>query len=92
METYEGRDCAKCGVYNPAGRDICWRCDEPLPIPKSKKKKRRLSSQHWLYIMMAVFVVVSLVQLCGAPRNTEALPEMISPSVLLSYLRLGLGM
>ena len=91
MERSEGQDCPKCGVYNPAGREKCWRCNEILPLPQPKKKKRRLTSQHWLYIMMAVFVIISLVQLCGVPNVTESPSSMISPPSLFSSILLGLG-
>ena len=91
MEGTEGQDCPNCGVYNPAGRTKCWRCNEVLPVPKPKKKKRRLTSQHWLYIAMGLFVIVSLVQLCGVPKMGGGTSPMISPSILLSSIRVGLG-
>ena len=92
MERSEGQDCPNCGVYNPAGREKCWRCNDVLPLPKPKKKKKRLSSQQWLYIMMAVFIVVSLVQLCGLPNTgVESTTPIISLSMLFSLVRGGLG-
>jgi hypothetical protein len=32
-------DCPNCGVYNPEGRDVCWRCDQELPKPVEPKKR-----------------------------------------------------
>ncbi|MGA0381487.1 MAG: DUF2007 domain-containing protein [Arenicellales bacterium] len=28
----EEKPCAGCGEPNPTTFDICWRCDEPLPV------------------------------------------------------------
>ena len=65
----EGMDCPYCGVYNPAGRTVCWRCNRELPKPKEKKKKKPLlGGQSWLYILMAALLLFSLLQLCGLPK------------------------
>ena len=64
----EGIDCPNCGVYNPAGRVICWRCDRELPKPVEKKRKKPFwSGQSWMYILMAAMILFSLLQLCGSP-------------------------
>jgi len=60
-------DCPNCHVYNPEDRTVCWRCDKPLPKPVVKKK-RQISSQQWLYIMVAIMIIMMLVNLCGIPR------------------------
>lgn len=59
-------DCPNCGVYNPEERTICWRCDKPLP-KKVEQKKRQLTSQHWLYIIIAVSAILMLANMCGLP-------------------------
>jgi len=91
MERSEGQDCPNCGVYNPAGRTKCWRCGEELPLPKPKKKKKTLTPQHWLYIAMALFIIISIAQLCGVPKITEGTTPAIHPSLLFSAMRVGLG-
>jgi len=59
-------DCPKCGTYNPEDRTTCWRCDAELPKPKPVKKKNpQKSAQMWLYVIVAVFVVITLLQTCG---------------------------
>ena len=64
----EGMDCPNCGVYNPAGRAVCWRCDRELPKPKEQKRRKPFwSGQSWVYILMAVLILFSLLQLCGLP-------------------------
>lgn len=60
-------DCPNCKVYNPEERTVCWRCDRPLPKPVVKKK-RQLSSQQWLYIIVAVMIILMLANMCGLPR------------------------
>jgi len=68
----EGVDCPNCGVYNPAGRIVCWRCDRELPKPKEKKKKKSFwSGRSWLYVLMAVLLGFSLLQLCALPMSPE---------------------
>lgn len=64
----EGMDCPSCGVYNPAGRIVCWRCNRELPKPKEKKKQKPFwKGQSWLYVLMAVLIAFSLLQLCSLP-------------------------
>lgn len=60
-------DCPYCHTYNPDERTVCWRCDKPLPKPVVKKKKQ-VSSQQWLYILIAVMVILMLVNMCGLPN------------------------
>lgn len=60
-------DCPNCHTYNPDERTVCWRCDKPLPKPEVKKRKG-VSSQQWLYILIAVMVVLMLVNMCGLPK------------------------
>lgn len=60
-------DCPNCHTYNPDERTVCWRCDKPLPKPKVEKKKKQISSQQWLYILIAVMVILMLVNMCGLP-------------------------
>jgi len=59
-------DCPKCGTYNPEDRTTCWRCDAELPKPKPvKKKDPQKNAQMWLYVIVAVFLVITLLQTCG---------------------------
>ena len=68
----EGVDCPECGVYNPAGRTVCWRCDRELPRPVEKKKKKSFwSGRSWLYVAMAVLLGISFLQLCSFPTVPE---------------------
>jgi len=60
-------DCPNCHTYNPDERTVCWRCDKPLPRPQPPKKKQA-GSQQWLYILIAVMVVMMLVNMCGLPQ------------------------
>jgi len=61
-------DCPNCHTYNPEDRTVCWRCDKPLPKPEPAKKKNPAGSQQWLYIIIAVMLILMLVNFCGLPR------------------------
>ena len=67
-------DCPNCHTYNPEGRTVCWRCDRPLPKVEPKKKKQ-VSSQQWLYILIAVMLIFTLLNFCGFPRLTGNQPK-----------------
>lgn len=67
-------DCPNCKVYNPEERTVCWRCDQPLPKPVVKKK-RQLSSQQWLYIIMAVMLILMVANMCGLPILRTPAPK-----------------
>ncbi|MBM3187936.1 MAG: hypothetical protein FJZ90_04345 [Chloroflexi bacterium] len=59
-------ECPNCGTYNPDDRDVCWRCDKPLPKPEPKKKRDpQKSAQTWLYVAIAVFFLFTILQMCG---------------------------
>jgi hypothetical protein len=53
-------DCPNCGVYNPEERDICWRCDQPLPKPEEKKKKKQdpQAAMRRMWIIIGIVLVV----------------------------------
>jgi uncharacterized paraquat-inducible protein A len=67
-------DCPNCKVYNPEERTVCWRCNQPLPKPVVKKK-RRLTSQQWLYVIVAVMIILMLANMCGLPGLLPTPPE-----------------
>lgn len=52
-------DCPNCGVYNPADRIVCWRCDQELPKPqKPKKKKDSTMAMRRMWIIVGIAIVV----------------------------------
>lgn len=54
---------------------MCWRCDKELPKPKPQKKRNaQQNAQIWLYVIVAVFLVLTLMQTCGVklPFGTQA--------------------
>ena len=79
-------DCPNCGTYNPEDRTVCWRCDKELPKPKQVKKRNpQKSAQMWLYVAIAVFFVITILQTCGVklpfgPQSPESGPEGYLPS------------
>ncbi|HHX44083.1 MAG TPA: hypothetical protein GX714_08890 [Chloroflexi bacterium] len=92
-------NCPNCGTYNPEGRTTCWRCDKELPKPKPQKRRNpQKSAQTWLYVIVAVFLVYTLLQMCGVPLpfGTQApipaepsgglLPSMPPPAALGALL------
>jgi hypothetical protein len=89
-------DCPNCGTYNPEGRDRCWRCDKELPPPKPERKKNpQKSAQTWLYVAVAIFAVVTVLQMCGiwspgggqdapsgaVPQRPAAVQQLVGPAV-----------
>ena len=59
-------NCPNCGTYNPEDRDVCWRCDKELPKPKPEKKRTpQQNAQIWLYVLVGVFLLFTLLQTCG---------------------------
>lgn len=85
-------NCPNCGVYNPEDRTVCWRCDKELPKPKPKKKSAFQSSQTWLYIIIAVFFVITILQTCGVrlpfgPQTQQQKPSgYLTPSSPSAHL------
>jgi predicted nucleic acid-binding Zn ribbon protein len=70
-------ECPNCGTYNPPDREVCWRCDKPLPAPKPEKKRNpQQAARTWLYVAIAVFVIFTLLQMCGVqlPFGTQQPP------------------
>ena len=77
-------DCPNCGTYNPEDRDICWRCDKPLPKQEQKKKRDpQKSAQTWLYVAIAVFFVFTILQMCGVTKI--GVPQQPQPEAPSSY-------
>ena len=84
-EGSETMDCPKCKTYNPEDRETCWRCDAPLPKPIEKKKRDpRASNMVIMYVLVAVLMLFSLLQMCGGfgrgatePTPTGSLPRPV---------------
>jgi len=75
-------ECPNCGVYNPEDREVCWRCDKPLPTPKPQKKRNpQQTAKTWLYVGIAIFLGLSLLQMCGVRLPFG--PQPPEPSGLL---------
>ena len=59
-------DCPNCGTYNPEDRTVCWRCNKELPkTTPPKKRNPQKTAQLWLYIAIAIFFVITILQTCG---------------------------
>ena len=56
-------DCPNCGVYNPEDRQICWRCDQPLPKPEESKKRRQdpAAAMRRMWIIIGIVLVIWIV-------------------------------
>ena len=67
-------DCPNCGVYNPEERDICWRCDEPLPKPEEPKKKQDpQAAMRRMWIIIGIVLVVWILLTWLLPMFTGGL-------------------
>ena len=51
-------DCPNCGVYNPEGREVCWRCDKELPKPKEPKKQAPAMTTRRVWLMVGAGILL----------------------------------
>jgi len=58
-------ECEKCGTWNPDDKTRCWRCSADLPAPPEPRKSRKPSSQTWMWIIVALFIVITTLMRCG---------------------------
>jgi hypothetical protein len=58
-------ECEKCGTWNPDDKIRCWRCSAELPAPPEPRKSRKPSSQTWMWIVVALFIVLTTLMRCG---------------------------
>lgn len=81
-------DCPNCGTYNPEDRDTCWRCDKPLPKPRQEKRRNpQQSARRWLYVIVAIFLLYTLLQTCGVrlpfgPQLPESEGGLVPPAAV----------
>jgi hypothetical protein len=68
----EAMDCAQCGTWNPDDKVRCWRCGTELPKPTEPKRSRRLSSQQWVWIVAALFSLLTILMQCGIFRGGDS--------------------
>ncbi len=55
-------DCPNCGVYNPEGRTVCWRCDRELPKPRPTEKRRDpAASARRMWIIVGIALLIWLL-------------------------------
>jgi len=90
-------NCPNCGTYNPDDRTVCWRCDKELPKPKPQKKRTsQQNAQIWLYVIVAIFLVLTLLQTCGvrlpfgAPGAAPTPSGQVAPGSPTALLRAAL--
>jgi predicted nucleic acid-binding Zn ribbon protein len=71
--------CPYCGTYNPEDRTTCWRCDRELPKPKPQKRRTpQKTAQTWLYVIIGIFLVYTLLQTCGV--TLPFMPQTPNPA------------
>jgi hypothetical protein len=68
-------DCPNCGVYNPEEREICWRCDQPLPKPEEPKKRKSdpQSAMRRMWIIIGIVLVIWILLTWLLPMFTGGL-------------------
>ncbi len=59
-------DCPNCGTWNPDDKDVCWRCQTPLPRPVEKKRKRQtfFGFPIWMWIALILFFLATSFGQC----------------------------
>ncbi len=56
-------DCPNCGTWNPDDKQVCWRCQTPLPRPESGRKPRPqkvLGLPVWAWLVLALFFLINM--------------------------------
>lgn len=67
-------NCPNCNTWNPEDKDVCWRCQTPLPKPKPPKKKGVMGGfSGWMWILIIVLFAMTILAQCffmpmGAPQ------------------------
>jgi hypothetical protein len=84
-------ECVKCGTWNPDDKVRCWRCNAELPKPPEPRKSKKISSQTWMWILVAVFIIVTTLFRCnafdlGGGEGTGFLEPSRSPNRSLQQL------
>jgi predicted nucleic acid-binding Zn ribbon protein len=72
-------DCPNCGVYNPEGRQVCWRCDQELPKPKEPKKRSpgMTTARVWLMVGLGLLLWILLTWLLPMLLRSPAGPTPV---------------
>jgi predicted nucleic acid-binding Zn ribbon protein len=74
-------DCPNCGVYNPEGRQVCWRCDHELPKPQESKKRardpERARRRIWILVGIALLIWIVLTWLMPLLLGGGAVPTPV---------------
>ena len=56
--------CPNCGTWNPEDKQVCWRCQTPLPKSEPKKKPQRkniLGLPLWLWVLFALLFLLNML-------------------------------
>ena len=62
-------DCPNCKTWNPDDKDLCWRCQTPLPRPQPKKKKREGGFSTWAWVVIALLFGLAVLAQCFLQPN-----------------------
>ena len=58
-------DCPNCKTWNPEDKEVCWRCQTPLPKPKPPKKRSATGGfANWMWLLIVAFFAMSLLAQC----------------------------
>jgi predicted nucleic acid-binding Zn ribbon protein len=60
-------DCPNCGTWNPDDKNVCWRCQTPLPKPEEKKKRKPFTIfglPAWMVIALVLLLLVPTLMQC----------------------------
>jgi hypothetical protein len=81
-------ECEKCGTWNPDDKIRCWRCNAELPRPPEPKKQSRINRQTWMWILVAIFILVTTLFRCnafdlGGAEGTGYLPPLSESAPLV---------
>ena len=61
-------DCPNCGTWNPDDKNVCWRCQTPLPKPEAKKERkpfRLFGLPAWAIALIVLMLVMPWLWQCS---------------------------
>ncbi|MBI1294778.1 hypothetical protein GC175_07445 [bacterium] len=60
-------NCPNCNTWNPDDKDVCWRCQTPLPRPVEKKPRKPMvffGLPLWAWVVVLVIFFAPLLGQC----------------------------
>ena len=60
----DAMNCPNCNTWNPDDKDLCWRCQTPMPKPPPPKKKRTAGFSAWAWVVISLLFALAMMAQC----------------------------